>query len=387
MRISKAILPGQTLGMLGGGQLGRFFVLAARKLGYKVIVMDPDLNSPAGLVADKHLCRAYDDIDALTELANICQAVTTEFENIDASSIAFLSDKIQTMPSATAIAIAQDRIAEKTFLQNQNIPTVNFFIIRSVDDIGSCPENLFPAILKVSRFGYDGKGQVSVESKADLVDAFKQLSSAPCVLEQKISLDVEISVIFANNEAGQFVHFPVAENHHRQGILDTTIAPARISADIEKQAINIARKIARTLGYHGLGTVEMFVSNGRIYINEIAPRTHNSRHYTLDACDYSQFDLQIRTLCNLPISQPKLMSDAVMVNLLGDIWAGDACQQAPDWLQLLEEPAIHLSLYGKQIARAGRKMGHFTVLGDQKTALSIANKARLTLGIDTLPIK
>lgn len=388
MKTFDAILPGQTLGMLGGGQLGRFFVLAARKLGYQVIVLDPDMHSPAGALADKHLCRNYDDPDALAELAESCAAITTEFENIDAASMAFLEDNIQSLPSSNAIRIAQDRIAEKTFLKKHGLPTVCFHVIESIADIDTCPHDIFPAILKVSRFGYDGKGQISVDDPSQLMDAVNQLANVPCVLEQKITLDTEISVIFANHPTSGFVHFPVAENHHKNGILDMTIAPARISKTLESQAIQMTKDVAKALNYHGLGTVEMFVSNGQVFINEIAPRTHNSGHYTLNACDYSQFDLQLRTLCHLPIAQPKQLTNAVMVNLLGDIWTGEHYQTAPNWLTLMKEPAIHLSLYGKQIARVGRKMGHFTVLANELSdALSIANQARCALHIDPKPIR
>lgn len=366
------------LGILGGGQLGRFFVSAARHQGYLVGVLDPDPLSPAGQLANRHWQAGYTDPQALAEMANQCTVVTTEFENVPADVMAMLANQTFVAPNAKAVSVTQDRIQEKTFIQSLGLPVAPCYPVVAEENILSVPADVFPAILKVSRFGYDGKGQATVSNKDELLKAWKAFGEVPCILEKRLALDTEISVVFARGRDNEFVYFPIGENHHRNGILDVTIVPARVSDVLKEEAVAAAKKIAEAFDYIGVGAVEMFVSNNRLYINEIAPRTHNSGHYTLDACDRSQFDMQVRALCGLPLPMPKLLSEAVMVNILGDQWQNGS---DPDWAVLLNEPSAHLWLYGKQAPKTGRKMGHFTILELLPAALEIANKCRRALGI------
>ena len=356
------ILPGATLGMLGGGQLGRMFTTAAQTMGYKVIVLDPDKNSPAGIIADQHICAAYTDESALTELAQHCAAITTEFENIPASTLAFLEKRTVVHPSSSALASTQNRNTEKNFIRAQGIATVPFVRISSRNDFADISTQIkFPAILKVATFGYDGKGQIVCEDLQTAYEAFDALGQKECVLEQRIDLEREISVVLARGEDGQITAFPVAENVHINGILHSTSVPSAAAETQQKAAIEMASKIADGLDYVGTMAVEFFVSKqGEIIANEIAPRPHNSGHYTLDACRTSQFEQQVRMLCGLPAGSPKLKSPVVMINLLGDVWGNSQ----PAWDKLLNKPDIKLHLYGKREARAGRKMGHFNVLAD-----------------------
>jgi len=356
------ILPGATLGMLGGGQLGRMFTTAAQTMGYKVIVLDPDKNSPAGIIADQHICAAYTDEAALTELAHHCAAITTEFENIPASTLAFLEKRTVVHPSSSALASTQNRNTEKNFIRAQGIATVPFVRITGRDDFADISTQIkFPAILKVATFGYDGKGQIVCEDVQAAYEAFDALGQKECVLEQRIDLEREISVVLARGEDGQITAFPVAENVHINGILHSTTVPSAAAETQQQAAIEMASKIADGLDYVGTMAVEFFVSKqGEIIANEIAPRPHNSGHYTLDGCRTSQFEQQVRMLCGLPAGSSKLISPVVMINLLGDVWGNSQ----PDWDKLLNQPDIKLHLYGKREARAGRKMGHFNVLAD-----------------------
>lgn len=356
------ILPGATLGMLGGGQLGRMFTTAAQTMGYKVIVLDPDKNSPAGIIADQHICAAYTDEAALTELAQHCAAITTEFENIPASTLAFLEKRTVVHPSSSALASTQNRNTEKIFIRAQGIATVPFVRITSRDDFADISTQIkFPAILKVATFGYDGKGQIVCEDVQAAYEAFDALGQKECVLEQRIDLEREISVVLARGEDGQITAFPVAENVHINGILHSTTVPSAAAETQQQAAIEMAGKIADGLDYVGTMAVEFFVSKqGEIIANEIAPRPHNSGHYTLDACKTSQFEQQVRMLCGLPAGSSQLISPVVMINILGDVWGNSQ----PVWDKLLNQPDIKLHLYGKREARAGRKMGHFNVLTD-----------------------
>ena len=356
------ILPGSTLGMLGGGQLGRMFTSAAQVMGYKVIVLDPDPQSPAGIIADRHICAAYDDEEALANMAKLCDAITTEFENIPAQTLAFLEQRTTVHPSSKALASTQNRNVEKNFIASLGIQTAPFFTIRNKQDIAEAEKVIgFPAILKVATFGYDGKGQVPCQTIEDVYAGFETLAEKECVLEQRIDLDKEISVVLARSQTGTIINFPVAENAHVNGILHTTTVPTSLSAEQSQKAIQIANDIAKGLGYVGTMAVEFFVSqDGEIIANEIAPRPHNSGHYTLDACSSSQFEQQVRMLCGLPAGDCDLISPVVMVNLLGDVWGNSQ----PHWETLLSETNIKLHLYGKQEARPGRKMGHFNVLAE-----------------------
>ena len=378
------ILPPATLGMLGGGQLGRFFVIAAHEMGYQVVVLDPDPHSPAGRIADRHLVADYADADALNAMAESCAAVTTEFENVPADTLAYLSKFVPVRPHAEAVAICQNRSREKGFLKANGFPHAPYADIRSEADIDAANAGLFPGILKVARFGYDGKGQVRVSSRDQALVAFQHMKGEPCVLEAMLPLDYEISVVLARDEHGQVKCFPTAENSHRHGILDVSIAPARASGCMTGNAEEVAEGIAQKMGYIGTLAVEFFVVRGKLYVNEMAPRPHNSGHYTLDACITNQFEQQVRALCGLPLGDARAHSAAVMVNLLGDIWFLKDAHHShePDWSQLLAVPNLKLHLYGKHHARPGRKMGHFTVIGSDAPAVQAAAlAARRAIGI------
>ncbi|WP_303787386.1 5-(carboxyamino)imidazole ribonucleotide synthase [Azovibrio restrictus] len=380
------ILPPATLGMLGGGQLGRFFVAAAHEMGYRVWVLDPDRNSPAGLIADRHLCAAYEDYAALDEMAAHCAAVTTEFENVPSDTLAYLAKFIPVRPSAAAVSVCQNRIAEKSFLRDHGLPHGDFIAVTSEADLEAANAGLFPGILKVARFGYDGKGQAMVNNREEALAAFRGFKGEHCVLEQKLSLDYEVSVVLARDENGRVKCFPTAENRHTRGILDISIVPARASACLADNAQEIAERIAEKLGYIGTLAVEFFVSRGQLYVNEMAPRPHNSGHYTIDACVSSQYEQQVRALCGLPLGEARAHSASVMVNLLGELWYegghANGHYREPDWSRLYAIPNLKLHLYGKHHARPGRKMGHFTVVGDAlDTLLATALAARAAIGI------
>ena len=380
------ILPPATLGMLGGGQLGRFFVAAAHEMGYKVWVLDPDPHSPAGLIADRHLQAGYDDFAALDALADACAAVTTEFENVPSDTLDYLAKFIPVRPGATAVAVCQNRIVEKSFLRDNGLPHGPFAVITSDADIAAAADNLFPAILKVARFGYDGKGQARVANAAEALHAFHQFKGEPCVLEQMLTLDYEVSVVLVRDESGAVKCFPTVENRHTGGILDVSIAPARASACLRDSAQEYAEHIAGRLGFVGTLAVEFFVSRGELIVNEMAPRPHNSGHHTIDACVTSQYEQQVRALCGLPLGEARQHSASVMVNLLGELWfeGGEphGRYREPDWSILHAVPGLKLHLYGKHHARHGRKMGHFTVIGaDPADVLEKALAARAAIGI------
>ena len=360
------ILPGSTIGLLGGGQLGRMFTAAARTMGYEVIVLDPDPLSPAAHFATEHLCADFHDQSALEQLAKRCAAVTTEFENPPADSLAWLEQRVPVRPGANAVAIAQDRMREKIFFAENGFPVGPFAIIQNQADIETAGRALqFPAILKTARFGYDGKGQARVSSLEALRETFLSWRAVPCVLEQLLPLKLEVSVVLARGEDGAIATFPAAENRHENGILDISIAPARISAQLAAQAQDIAERLAAKLDYCGVLAVEFFVVESedgkeQLLINEIAPRPHNSGHYTIDACRTSQFEQQVRSLCGLPLGPTTQHTPAVMVNLLGDVWKNNVLAS----VKILQDPNVKLHLYGKREARVGRKMGHYTLLAN-----------------------
>jgi 5-(carboxyamino)imidazole ribonucleotide synthase len=378
------ILPPATLGMLGGGQLGRFFVIAAHELGYRVVVLDPDPHSPAGRIADRHLVAAYDDPDALEEMAQTCAGVTTEFENVPADSLAYLAKFVPVRPGADAVRICQNRSAEKDFLRVNGFPHAPYADIRSEADLDAANAGLFPGILKVARFGYDGKGQVRVTDREAARTAFRQMKQEHCVLEQMMPLDYEVSVVLARDVGGRVRCFPTVENAHRHGILDISMAPARTSGCLVGNAEEIAEGIAQKMAYVGTMAVEFFVVHGQLLVNEMAPRPHNSGHYTIDACVSNQFEQQVRALTGLPLGESRAHSAAVMVNLLGDLWYLDDAHHSrePDWARLLAVPNLKLHLYGKHHARHGRKMGHFTVVGsDARAVQESALAGRRAIGI------
>ena len=371
------IFPDAMLGMLGGGQLGRMFTLAAHSMGYRVTVLDPDPLSPAGAIADVHLKAAYQDVEALQQLADTCEAVTTEFENVPADSLRWLARHCAVRPAGDAVAIAQDRAKEKNFVRACGIEVAPFAVIGQAADLDRADAKLFPGILKRARFGYDGKGQARVADVAAAKQAFADMGGESCVLEQRIDLACEISAVVARGADGRGRAFPVAENRHRLGILDVSIVPARVGPALAQRAADWALKIAEQLDYCGVLAVEFFVTrSGELLVNEMAPRPHNSGHYTIDACVTSQFEQQVRTLCGLPLGDTRLLSPVVMVNLLGEAWQ----RGTPHWESVLAMPEARLHLYGKHEARAGRKMGHYCVLGEQaEAALAQAEAARAAL--------
>ncbi|PID47089.1 MAG: 5-(carboxyamino)imidazole ribonucleotide synthase [Proteobacteria bacterium] len=356
------ILPGATIGMVGGGQLGRMFVIAAKYLGYDVIVLEPAENSPAGQVADEQIVAAYDDPDALATLAARCDVITTEFENIPATVLEKLSESRPVHPSAQALSKTQDRIVEKAFIRSCGLLPVPYGVITTRSEVAPAIDKIeFPAILKTARFGYDGKGQIAVNTPEEVVKGYESLRSVDCVLEQRIDLACEISVVLARNTQGETQCFPVSENVHKDGILFQSIVPASVDEEIARAAQVATKRIATKLEYVGVLAVEFFVTKqGELLVNEIAPRTHNSGHFTIDACVTSQFEQQVRAICNLPYGDTRLLSPVVMTNLLGDVW-GDT---QPDWSKVLGSPSSKLHLYGKAAAREGRKMGHFCTLAD-----------------------
>ncbi len=376
------------LGMLGGGQLGRFFVIAAHELGYQVTVLDPDKNSPAGKIADVHLCANYDDVTALKQMAVSCQAVTTEFENVPADTLEKLALTTVIRPSAECVSIAQNRVLEKNFIKDAGLPVAPFVVINVATDLPEDASTLYPAILKVARFGYDGKGQARVKNQAEALQAFAEFKQEICVLEQMLPLDLEVSVVLARDAAGNIAAFPTAENSHLNGILDISIVPARCSEVIKANAQMLAKKLAEKLDYVGVLGVEFFVVKNQLLVNEIAPRPHNSGHYTIDACVTNQFEQQVRVMTGLALGSSELHSDAVMVNILGDSWfareKSDAQENIvqPAWNKALSHANLKLHLYGKHEPRKARKMGHFTVT-DKKldTALNVALIARSELNI------
>lgn len=371
-------LPGSTIGMLGGGQLGLMFTIAARSMGYEVIVLDPDVDSPAGKLATDHVCADYSDQSALDYIAKTCNVVTTEFENVPAATLEALANSCPVRPGAKAVKITQDRIHEKTFLRDNSFPTALFAIIKNESDLAAGFQSVrAPAILKVSRFGYDGKGQYAIESEDDLSTAWQALQGNESVLERRVPLDREVSVVLARGTDGHTITYPVAENVHQGGILDVSMVPARINEHMADQVVSMATEIATALDYVGVMAVEFFISKGEILVNEIAPRPHNSGHYTLDATVTSQFEQQVRAVCGLPLGDPRLMSPVVMVNLLGDLWHDG---NPPAWDTLLLHSNAKLHLYGKREARPGRKMGHYNVLApDLESALSLATDIKLQL--------
>jgi len=362
------LAPGSWLGMLGGGQLGRMFCHSAQSMGYKVAVLDPDEHSPAGAVAERHIRAAYEDADGLTQLSAGCGAISTEFENVPARSLEALARSAMVSPGAHAVAIVQDRITEKAFIQKAGVPVAPHAAIRSEADIQATPDTLFPGILKVARLGYDGKGQARVKSRDEALAAFRQFDSAECVLEAMLPLDYELSVVMARGQDGSTALYPSARNEHRDGILAvSTVDASRAAADsIETQAASAAVAISRSLDYVGVMCVEFFVlQDGRLIANEIAPRPHNSGHYTMDACVCSQFEQQVRAMAGLPLGDTRCLVSAVMLNILGDVWfdAATGAQREPDWRTVLSVPGARLHLYGKAEARRGRKMGHVNIVG------------------------
>ncbi len=394
-----------TLGVMGGGQLGRMFVHAAQSMGYFTVVLDPDVISPAGLVSHYHIQTDYLDEQGLAQLMQRCSAITTEFENVPAPALLTLGGARITSPSAESVGIAQDRIKEKAHFVRCGVPVAPYAVIQSPAQLAAVADELLPGILKTARLGYDGKGQVRVATRTELASAWAALKGVPCVLEKMLPHASECSVIVARGADGACVNFAPQLNLHRDGILAVTQAyTGNMPENLASEAVEATKSIANELNYVGVLCVEFFVlADGMLVVNEMAPRPHNSGHYTIDSCDVSQFELQVRTLAGLPLSQPRQHSPAIMLNLLGDLWQNNGGKSrinplenqsdkkqlesdpnySPPWQQVLALPGVHLHLYGKLKANKGRKMGHLTVTGAsvaqvRETALAAAK----LLGID-----
>ncbi|MFO1275268.1 MAG: 5-(carboxyamino)imidazole ribonucleotide synthase [Sphaerotilus natans] len=375
-----------TLGVMGGGQLGRMFVHAAQQLGFRTAVLDPDATSPAGLVAHAHVQAEYLDEAGLQALADTADAITTEFENVPAEALRRLAERRPVAPSGDAVAVCQDRAAEKAHFVGCGVPVAPHAVIADEAALAAVSDDLLPGILKTARMGYDGKGQIRVADRAALEAGWAELGRVTCVLEKRLPLAFEVSVIVARGRDGRVVAFPLQQNLHRDGILAVTTVPAPAGTPaLEAEAIGCAARIAADLGYVGVLCIEFFIlEDGSLVANEMAPRPHNSGHHTIDSCDLSQFDLQVRAMAGLPLAKPRLHSPTVMLNLLGDLWfdAADA-ERTPDWAAVLALPGANLHLYGKESARRGRKMGHLTITGATPAAArETALQAAALLGIE-----
>jgi 5-(carboxyamino)imidazole ribonucleotide synthase len=358
MKPPAPILPGATIGVLGSGQLGRMFAIAARELGYRIHVYSPEDDSPAGQIGDKEFSCAYEDLDRIREFAREVAVVTFEFENVPATSTAAAAEFAPVRPDGRVLHTTQNRLREKAFLAKNGFPVTSFRQINSLADLETAARELgLPAILKTAAFGYDGKGQSKVTYPAQLRDAFAGLRGAEGIFESFVDFEKELSVVAARTLTGEFSAFPVFENTHANHILDVTFAPAGIEERLAREAVDLAAGILQKLDVVGLLTVEMFLTrDGRLLVNELAPRTHNSGHLTIDACVTSQFEQQVRAVCGLPLGSTELREPAAMANLLGHLWANGE----PNWVRALQDPSVKLHLYGKSQARTGRKMGHLT---------------------------
>jgi 5-(carboxyamino)imidazole ribonucleotide synthase len=383
------ILPGSYLGILGGGQLGRMFTHAAQAMGYKVCVLDPDANSPAGIVADKHIQANYTDSAALKEMASICQAASTEFENVPAKAL----DELESLgvfvaPRSAGVSIAQDRVAEKKFLatwqKEAGIGPAPYQVLEKPSDAEKVSTELFPGILKTARMGYDGKGQVTVHDRDELMNAWNGFNQVVCVLEKRMDLAFEVSALVVRGQDDEVVAYPIAQNIHKNGILHTTTVPApSINSSQEIKIIDAAKEIIRRLDYVGVLCVEFFIlKNGEVVANEIAPRPHNSGHYTQNACLTSQFEQQVRAMARLPLGSTELIGPSIMLNILGDEWLVSGKQEEPSWEKILKAPSAKLHLYGKAEPRVGRKMGHINFVGKTSSAVeSVCQEAIRVLKI------
>ena len=372
------LLPGATLGVLGSGQLGRMFAMAARRLGYRVHVLSPDTDTPTGQVADVEIAARYDDLDAVRRFAHGVDVVTFEFENVPAATAEAAAALVPVRPHGQALHVAQQRAREKRFLRDHGFPVAPFAWIRTADDLEQgLKASGLPAVLKTASFGYDGKGQARVSTAEEARAAWARLGRPEAVLEQFVTFEREVSVIVSRGVGGWISSYGVIENAHASHILDVSVMPARVEPSVEREAAAIARGVIEALDMVGVLCVEMFLTaSGDLLINELAPRPHNSGHLTIDACMTSQFEQQVRAVCALPPGSPELLRPAAMANLLGDLWE----HGEPDWAAALGLPGVHLHLYGKVEPRPGRKMGHLTALADtadQARALALAARSAL----------
>ena len=364
--MTRAILPGATVGVLGSGQLGRMFAIAARRMGYRVHTLSPEDDTPTGQVADVEINAGYDDLDAVRHFARQVAVVTFEFENVPAATAAAAADCALVRPAGSVLHITQHRLREKTFLQSNGFPVTPFIAVRSASDLASAVHRLgLPAVLKTAGWGYDGKGQIKIARLEEVNDAWRRLATDEAVLEAWVDFECEASVVAARGIDGSFVDYGLIANTHRNHILDVSLAPAPLPERIVTQAVGIARAVLEKLEVIGVLCVEFFVTtDGSLLINELAPRPHNSGHLTFDASVTSQFEQQLRAICGLPLGSTRLICPAAMANLLGDLWQ----EGEPDWQALCACPNVKLHLYGKAAARPGRKMGHLTALADDPAA-------------------
>jgi 5-(carboxyamino)imidazole ribonucleotide synthase len=368
-----AIQPGAVLGILGSGQLGRMLGLAARRLGYRVHTFSPDSDSPTGQIADREVVGAYDDEDALRAFADRVDVVTFEFENVPSASVAAIAERAPVRPAGSVLHTTQHRGREKSFLSRAGLPVGPYALVATPDELAAAIVRLgCPAVLKTASFGYDGKGQARIDRPEDAAAAWDRIGRQPAVLEAFIDFEREVSVVAARGSDGSFAHYGVFENVHANHILDVTMSPAGVAPQVAAEAEAIARAALEALDVVGVLCVEMFLTRaGNLLVNELAPRTHNSGHLTLEACVTSQFEQQLRAVCGLPLGATDLLKPAAMANLLGDLWQTGE----PNWSNALAMPGISLHLYGKQHPKPGRKMGHLTVLAE--TPEAAATKVRL----------
>jgi 5-(carboxyamino)imidazole ribonucleotide synthase len=376
--VTEPILPGATIGILGSGQLGRMLALVARRMGYRVATFSPETDTPTGQVADREIAAAYDDLDAVRAFAAGVDVVTLEFENIPARTVEAIDAIVPVRPGGTALHTTQHRIREKTFLSTNGFPVTPFRAVETIDDLRAGLEAFgYPAVLKTADFGYDGKGQMKIARADEAEAAFATFAGRSAILEAWVEFDREVSVVGARGIEGAFAHFGVVENTHTHHILDTTVAPAYVPVEIAREAVAITRGILEALGVIGTACVEFFLTRqGRLLVNEIAPRPHNSGHWTIDAAMTSQFEQQLRAVCGPPLGATTSLRPAAMANLLGDLWSGGE----PGWAAACAIPQVHLHLYGKREARPGRKMGHLTALAETtEDALRAVRAARAAL--------
>ncbi|MGF9905619.1 5-(carboxyamino)imidazole ribonucleotide synthase [Brevibacillus porteri] len=375
-RDRKQIKPGSTLGILGGGQLGRMIALAGRAMGYRFVTMDPTADAPCGQTADRQIVASYDDVEAAMQLASVSDVISYEFENVDAQVAEVLESRAYVPQGSRLLRITQNRIREKTAIREIGIPVAPFCVVNSLEDLQDAVRELgLPAVMKTATGGYDGKGQWVLRSEAELAEAYETLSKAgtELIVEQFVPFQMELSVIAARNPAGELAVFPVSENIHQENILHLSIVPARISAEVAARAEEIARTIVEKLDVVGLIAVELFLTeDGQLYVNELAPRPHNSGHFTMDACVTSQFEQHVRAVCNLPLGSTELLSSVVMVNILGE-----HLQPVIDQIDKLPRTA-KLHLYGKAESKAKRKMGHINVLAPTvEEALTLIDELKI----------
>ena len=369
------ILPNSTIGVFGSGQLGRMFAIEARKMGYRVHTFSPASDTPTGQVADFELEAEYDNLRAVKDFARTVDVVTFEFENVPSETIETAAEFVEVFPRGEVLHITQNRLREKTFLAQNNFPHTPFRYVETIEDLRKAVEEIgFPCVLKTAGFGYDGKGQTTINSIDEIEKAFANLKNRAAVLEAFVEFEKEVSVVCARDQKGNFAHYGVIENEHKNHILDVSFAPAIVSEKVFDEAIEIARSVAETLDYVGTLCVEFFLrKDEKLIINELAPRPHNSGHLTFDACVTSQFEQQLRAVCGLPLGSTEFYRPAAMANLLGDLWQNGE----PDWVNALRFPNVKLHLYGKGETRIGRKMGHLTALSEtSEKAVKIIKEAR-----------